>query len=459
VTPESFPAAPWHAGSRLAVLANEENWGYDRLAEAAAAKAELLRAHGLIPGEVVVVAEDPGLDLVLMQHALARCGAALLPVAAALEPESRQRLASLAGAEWAWSPGRPGRLDRLTRDQVTPAPWTGSPLALVVATSGSSGTPKAVMLTQANLLASCALVIARLGLREGDLWLCCLPRHHIGGLAIAYRCALAGAALLLHPIFDAPSVAAALDRYPVTHISLVPPMLARLLDQGTAPPASLRVALIGGQGLGGALARRALGAGWPLRLTYGMTETGSQVATSGPLACPPESGVVGTPLPGLTLNCPRCDEPTRALCLKGDLVMAGYANPNRSPGLGLKDGWLVTADLACLTREGELRVLGRADGALVIGGVQVYPDLIAARLLTAPGVREAVTIGLADPTWGGRLVVAYVGEATEASLAAWCRGHLPGPQGPRTFKCLEALPRLASGKPDLCRIRRLLGVG
>jgi O-succinylbenzoic acid--CoA ligase len=139
--------------------------------------------------------------------------------------------------------------------------------------------------------------------------------------------------------------------------------------------------------------------------------------------------------------------------------MAGYANPDRVQGLGLTDGWLTTADLACITPAGALRVLGRADGALVIGGVQVYPGLVATRLLAAPGVREAVVLGLAEPTWGGHLAAAYVGEASEAELTDWCHRQLPGPERPRSLRRLAALPRLASGKPDLCRIRGLLGGG
>ncbi len=119
-----------------------ETWGYDRLAEAVARRADRLSALGLAPGELVLVVEDPGLDLLLMQHALARLGAALLPLPQGLAPDLRQGLAALTSAEWAWSPGPPGHLTRLTPGPSDPSPWCGSPLALVIATSGSSGTPK-----------------------------------------------------------------------------------------------------------------------------------------------------------------------------------------------------------------------------------------------------------------------------------------------------------------------------
>ena len=139
-----------------------------------------------------------------------------------------------------------------------------SPLALVVETSGSSGAPRAAMLTLGNLLTAAALSNAHLGFAPGDCWLCCLPLRHIGGLSITYRCALAGATLLLHPGFDAAAVAADLAPRAVTHLSLVPPMLARLLALGRPPPPSLRVVLVGGQSLSAPLARQAIAAGWPL---------------------------------------------------------------------------------------------------------------------------------------------------------------------------------------------------
>jgi o-succinylbenzoate---CoA ligase len=157
--------------------------------------------------------------------------------------------------------------------------------ALLIRTSGSSGQPKVVMLTAAQLKASALRVNAALALAAGDAWLCCLPLDHIGGLAIGWRCALAGAAVCLPggerslaPGFDAAAVAAALSDHPVTHLSLVPTMLARLLDLLPAPPPALQVLLLGGQALHPALARRAAEAGWPLFVSYGMSETGSMVA-------------------------------------------------------------------------------------------------------------------------------------------------------------------------------------
>ncbi len=447
------------------MLARGARWDYSRLQEAARGRARLLGRQGLTPGQLVAVATNQPLELALMQHALARCDAALLPLSGALTDAGRAGLVALTGAEWTWSPGDqegdPGRLVPLRPEANVPTapPWPTDPLALVIETSGSGGSRKAAMLTQRNILASCTQVNARLGLARGDLWMCCLPRHHIGGLAIAYRCALAGATVLLHGAFDPVAVAEDLAQSPVSHVSLVPPMLARLLDLGIAPPPSLRVALIGGQGLSGALAQRALDAGWPLHVTYGMTETCSQIATSGALRQVPAPGVVGVPLPGLTLDCARCDGAARPLRIRGDLVMAGYANPARRLGLGLDRGWLTTADLVCQTSTGELRVLGRADEAMVIGGEQVFPALVAERLTAAPGVESAVVVGHADPVWGHRLLGVYVGAIGPEDLADWCRVHLPGPGCPRVLRRLDALPVLPSGKHDLQTIRRLAGAG
>ena len=473
----TFAQAPWTAGPGLALIqavgpddaSADPCWTYDDLAARVAALAGDLRSQGLAPGQLVAVPERPAAGLVLMQHALARVGAALLPVRLAADDPGVGPLLALTGAEWGWHWDGPvgGRLTRLdaahsegSAPPCAPAPVSGawvwpSPLALVVETSGSTGAPRAAMLTQHNLLAAAALSNRHLALRAGDCWLCCLALRYIGGLSITYRCALAGATQLLHEGFDAELVAADLERRGVTHLSLVPPMLARLLALRRPPPPSLRVLLVGGQSLSTQLAGQAIAAGWPLHLTYGMTETASQVATSGRLSASPAPGQVGRPLAGLEVDCPGGPDGPAPLRVRGPVVMAGYANPGRRPGLGLADGWFTTSDLGRRGEDGALSILGRADEVLVTGGVKVHPGWVESLLAGAPGVGAVAVVGVEDSVWGQRLVAFYTGEARPAALDAWCRANLAGPQRPRAFRSRAELPLLNSGKLDRRRLRVL----
>ena len=488
-------------GRRTAIITDAVTWSYAELADRVRRRADRLLAQGLVPGQVVLVPEAPVLDLLTMQHALARLGCGLFPVSPRRPEAELAVLVRLAGVEWRWRPdatvldGEGGRLvatgiggpnlgDHRQPREPTPA--------LIIETSGSSGTPKAVMLSPANVQASAQVTNELLGLGPGDAWLGCLPRCHVGGLMIGYRCALAGATLVAHPAFDAAAVARDLARRGVTHLSLVPPMLARLLAVMLAPPPELRAVLVGGQALSGTLARQALDAGWPLRLTYGMTETCSHIALSPtPTAVPispgaiptptrppsltspgatssltkspsptlmpvPPPGRVGPPLPGVEVRCHGTPDAPAPLQIRGPQVMLGYADADRQPGRGLQDGWFQTGDLGYLTPEGEVTVVGRADRLLVIGGEAVLPSRVEEQLLTAPGVSAAVVVGLADPVWGHRLVAAYTGDLTPSALETWCRRHLSDRERPRGFHHLAALPLLASGKPDLCAIFTLL---
>lgn len=450
----AFAAAPWHRDRKTAIIYRNAGWDYAELAERAQDRADWLCGQGLAPGEAILVTDDPGPELVVMQHALARAGAAMLPVSPSLDAERRAALMAAAGVEWRWI----AAAGQLLSTGIRTADGEGlpSPLALIIATSGSTGAPRAALITQENVLASCALINHRLGLEAGDHWLCCLPRDHVGGLSIGYRCALAGATLVLCDLFEADAVRTALDRHRITHLSLVPPMLARLLDLGAPPPRDLRVLLVGGQALHGSLAARAIADGWPLRLTYGMTETFSQIATSTQLRACPEPGVVGPPLPGVEVDCPGAGMAPAALRVRGPTLMAGYASQRRCAGLGLTAGWLTTADLGCWTRDGQLRIMGRADDALVIGGHQVFPLQVEGKLSQLEGVTAIVVIGLLEPVWGHSLAAAYVGTIDPERLERWCRENLPSPERPRRFRRFTQLPELPSGKHDRALIRAIL---
>jgi o-succinylbenzoate---CoA ligase len=319
--------------------------------------------------------------------------------------------------------------------------------ALIISTSGSEGRRRAVRLGPAALDSAAAAANQRLGLGAGDLWLNCLPLYHIGGQSILWRCARAGAGMLLHDGFSAARVAEDLERYPVSHISLVPAMLAALLDLAIRPPPGLRVALIGGAALATPLHERATAAGWPLWPSYGMTESAALVAVHAPDDGPWQPGLVGRPLPGMELAI-GSDGRIR---LRGRQLMHGYLDGGGHDG----DGWLTSGDLGQFDANGCLSVIGRADDMLISGGRNVHPQEIESCLAACPGIRDIAVSGLPDPVWGDLIVALVVGTASLETLRAHARQHLPTAALPRRVAYLDSLPRNASGKLDRSALRRL----
>lgn len=323
--------------------------------------------------------------------------------------------------------------------------------ALIISTSGSEGQPRAVLLGETQLDAAAAAANACLNLAVGDLWLNCLPLYHIGGQSILWRCARAGAGILLHEGFSADMLTRDLAAYLVTHISLVPAMLARLLDLCPAPPPSLRAVLIGGAALSRTLHERATAAGWPLYVSYGMSETAAQVATFRPADGPWHEGLVGHPLPGHEV---RIGDDGR-IRIRGPQVMSGYLD-----GSGIDaDGWLTTSDLGQLDEAGRLTVLGRADDMLISGGRNVHPQEIESCLAACPGVVDIAVTGLPDPVWGDLVVALVVGPIDSDTLLAHARRHLPAAALPRRIHRLDHLPRNAAGKLERAALRHLAAGG
>lgn len=329
-------------------------------------------------------------------------GGTCLPLPPGIDPAVRDTLVALA------------------QHAVTPS------LALIIATSGSTGAAKGVRLSWRAVAAASRMSGSALDLQAGDAWLACLPPYHVGGAMILYRCLRAGAAAVVHEGFDVAAVTHDLAARRITHLSLVPPMLAQLLDAAVPPAPTLRCVLVGGAALHASLLESARAAGWPVRTTWGMSET-CATAT-----------VDGQPLPGVQVR----------LAANGTLEVA---SPARMAGyLGQPDAseWLATNDLGTIEADGSVRILGRADDMLVSAGVNVHPLEVETHLAACPGVREAGVIGLADPVWGDVIACAYEGDTHEATLADWCRAHLPSARRPRRFLRVTRLPRTASGKLD-----------
>ncbi len=334
-------------------------------------------------------------------------------------------------------------------DRSTPAIATEIPeeTALIISTSGSEGHPRAVLLSHANLATAAHAANRQLAFAPGDLWLNCMPLNHIGGQSILWRCAVAGATQLLHRGFSLPEIDADLTRWPVSHISLVPVMLARLLEAGIKPPESLRVALIGGAALNPSLYEQAKAAGWPLYPSYGMSETAAMLTVWQPGTSPWQAGLVG--------HCPEDHEIAIAgdsrIRVRGPQVMLGYLGGPRLPA----DGWLTTSDLGQFDEHGQLHVHGRADDMLISGGTNVHPLSVEHCLAGCPGVGDIAVTGLPDPVWGDLVVALVVGPVDDETLLAHARQHLPKAATPRRIVRLERLPRTPAGKLERAILRRI----
>lgn len=310
------------------------------------------------------------------------------------------------------------------------------PAGVWVRTSGTTGTPRPVRLTQTMLAAHARAASLRLESGPDATWLGVLPLRHVGGVALVDRCIRDGSTLVLAQRFDAAGVQRALRDHNVTHVSLVPTMLHRLLEVNAAPPPTLRCVLLGGDVAGEDLVRTAVHAGWPVWCTYGLTEACSQVATASPEERLANPGSNGTPLAGVEVA-----------CVAGELVVRGPSVVGGGP--------LATGDLGFVDTAGHVHVTGRVRDIIVTGGEKVVASDVERVLEQHPAVVEACVVGLADAQWGARVGAAVVlrHAATEEELRAWCRARLPAPMVPKEVRRVDVLPRTESGKLQRALVR------
>jgi O-succinylbenzoic acid--CoA ligase len=333
----------------------------------------------------------------------------------------------------------------------------------VLFTSGTSGRARGACLSWSNFEASANAARAHLGPVVGKRWLSCMPLFHVGGLSILVRSLLYGGPVRLLPTFDAAEVSDALDAGDVAGISLVPTMLSRLLAHRghRPPPPGLELMLLGGAATPPELLARAHDLGYPVCVTYGLTEAASQVATARPGSL--DAAVASMlPLPATELRIvvEERDAPPGTpgeILVRGPTVMQGYLGDAEATTRTLRDGWLHTGDIGFLDPEGGLHVLDRRDDLIVSGGENVYPAEVEAVLLEHPSVADAGVAGVPDPDLGARVVAWVVTRETAAAdalaLAQHCRARLAGFKRPREFRFVASLPRTATGKLQRRRLK------
>ena len=331
-------------------------------------------------------------------------GDAALPVDQRLPPRARAALLDAMG---------PSSVIDANGEETTLA--GGHPIdlgdALVVATSGTTGAPKGVVLTHDAVAASAVASTARLGTLAGDHWLACLPLSHVGGLSVVTRALHMNTPLTVLPGFDIDAV----ERSGATLVSLVSTALHRV------DASRFRKILLGG-------AKPPSGLPSNVVTTYGMTETGSGVVYD------------GVPLDDVELRISAGE--VRIRC---PMMFRGYRDDTST----LVDGWFATGDAGHLDNDGRLVVEGRIGELIITGGENVWPQAVEAVLAEHPAVRDVAVAGRPDAEWG-EAVVAYVVAGGDPPSLDELRDHvkasMPAFNAPRAIVLVEEVPRTALGK-------------
>jgi long-chain acyl-CoA synthetase len=480
--PERIALVSWEQGERRAL-------SYGELDARACRAAGVLAAHGLSAGSRLALSVQNGVSFLDAWFGGAYLGLTLLPVppmSASAELSFRlahARCAALITDESTAALGAaalkdaPGTL-ALSAEQLhggdaaalAPAELPADAVAMVLYTSGTTGTAKGALITHASLLThTAALVHHVLQLGAQDVVLGALPLTHSYGIRMALLAPFyAGARVVLMRRFTSAPALALLAQEQVTWFPGVPTMFHALGQAPETKGLKLRWCLSAGAPLPREVRNRAeLALGVPVRQGYGLTE-----ATFASIARPDDPGAedsVGRAVFGIELSIrDGHDQPLPAgsrgeVCVRGQNVMAGYLDDPAATASALRGGWLRSGDLGVLDASGRLSIVDRSKDLIIRGGFNVVPAEVEAVLVSHPAVLDAVVVGVPDAHYGeevAAVVVWRAGASAELSeLVAFCRARLSATKLPRLLGTLPSLPIGPSGKVQRRVIRSELEQG
>jgi long-chain acyl-CoA synthetase len=341
-------------------------------------------------------------------------------------------------------------------------------LALLQYTGGTTGRPKGVMLTHANLSANLRQIQAWFpGSRPGEeRVLAVLPLFHVFAMTTVMTAGLGwGAELVLLPRFDIAQLLSALRRRRPTIFPGVPTLYKAILDHGTKPAdlASVRVCLSGGAPLPLEVKRGfEAAAGCTLVEGYGLTEA-SPVCFYNPIEPATQignrAGTIGLPIPGVDASIRALDDPGRImpvgergeLCLRGPNITAGYwQRPVDTAAVTTPDGWLRTGDVGIMDADGYVTLVDRIKDLIICSGYNVYPRMIEEAIYRHPDVAAVTVLGMPDD-YRGECAAAFVQARPGAHLSAaelrrFLQDKLSPIEMPALIELRPDLPRTAVGK-------------
>ncbi|MBK7642041.1 MAG: AMP-binding protein [Planctomycetes bacterium] len=428
-----------------------------------------LSARGMRAGERFAVLSWNTSDYLELYFAAARGGFVLCPLNVRLARPEIEAILEDSGARFVLE-GVAG-LDALCREVPPVAKVDPEAPAQLYYTSGTTGKPKGVVLTQRNVEVHARAAIAELGLSERDTWAHIAPMFHLADAWAIFAITHCGGRHVYLPRFEPELALELLVRERVTITNLIPTMLNLMVRHPSARGrdySGLRAILSGGAPIAPQLVREILELfGCEYVQTYGMTET-SPYLTLGLLkphlaALPLEERVrwlakTGRPFQGVELrvvdeqgnDVPADGQSVGEIRVRGETVTPGYWNQPEVTAAAFDGRWLKTGDLATLAHEGYVEIVDRKKDMILTGGENVYSTEVEHALFAHPAVLEVAVYGMPDELWGERVCAAVVlrpGKSASAQeLQDFCRLRIAAYKVPRAIEFLGELPRTGSGK-------------
>jgi long-chain acyl-CoA synthetase len=471
------------APARIATSFAERSRSWEELAGRVARLAATLRELGVRPGDRVAFAGGNSDRQLEWFFAVGWAGAVVVPVSPRLAPLEIRHVINDSGARVLFADEE---LAPLVPDvgalvlseahedlihagvPVAPAAGSGSELAALFYTGGTTGRSKAVMLSHDNLISNAFHVLPVTGWGSGSVYLHAMPMSHLSGGAAMAAMALCGATTVIADRFSPDGFLRLVAQRGVTHTLLVPTMLAALVDELEREPrdlGSLRGLHYVGSPISEALIARALRAlpGVELSQGYGQTEASGAITMlgherhvlDGPSAGKTRSagqaafGVDVAVLAGDGSELPRGE--VGEICARGDNVMLGYWNRPELTKQTLRGGWLHTGDAGHMDDDGYVYVVDRLKDMILVGASNVYSAEVENAIATHPAVAECAVVGAPSARWGERVHAVVVlrdgSELAPEELIAHCGELIAGYKCPSSVEFRsEPLPTNGAGK-------------
>lgn len=473
---------------------------YGNFYEAAQQLAQYLQVQGLMQGERVALILENSVHWILAFWGIILAGGVVVPFNPKFKVAELVPLLEQAESRWMIADNQEAALlsDHGVNPVVTAysSPWNQAELVVITAqgqgqsillkanarpndealllfTSGSTGRPKGVVLTHGNLLAEAAFIQQGHVLTQGDIGLSILPFFHINGLVITMLTPLfSGGRVIVPEKFRASKFWQWVKKYQVTWFSGVPTILSILIARKDSEPldtTSLRFARSASSSLSVAVLKEfEQRFHVPVIESYGLSETGSQVATN-PL--PPgirKAGSVGLPVGNDLCIVDEQGQPVPKgiqgeVVIRGENVTQGYLNNNEANQESFKQGWFYTGDLGYLDEEGYLFLVGRRKELINRAGEKISPREVDEVIYQLPEVLLAAAVGIPDPLFGEE-IVAFIqlrpGEdVSEEQVIRHCKACLADFKVPKRIFYLDDFPKGPNGKIQRLKLVELYHKG